>query len=113
MLRPSPVLYTVPDGTSGAFLHANTGQVVSASKPAVVGETLELYAAGLSEGSLVPPQVSVGARRARVLFFGDAPGYSGLNQINFVVPDGIVAGVVAVRMDYLTRPSNQVTLAIQ
>ncbi len=113
VLRASPVLYTLPDGTSGAILHASTGQVVSPSNPAVIGETLELYGAGLSEGSLVPPQVSVGARRARVVFFGDAPGYPGLNQINFVVPDGIAAGAVPVRMDYLSRPSNRVTLAIR
>jgi hypothetical protein len=113
VLTPSPTLYTLPDGISGAIRHASTGQVVSAANPAVAGETLELYGAGLSAGSLVPPQVSVGARSARVVFFGDAPGYPGLNQINLVVPDGIAAGAVPVRMDYLARPSNQVTLAIR
>lgn len=51
---------------------------------------------------------------ASVRFFGDAPGYPGLNQINVVVPSGIASGSnAAVQMLYLTRPSNQVTLAVQ
>ena len=113
-MAPSPVLYTIPGGNAGAVLHGTTQQVVSADSPAAAGETIEIYCAGLSEGSVVPPQVSVGGREAEVVFFGDAPGYPGLNQINVVVPSGLASGSNApVQILYLARPSNQVTLAVQ
>jgi len=34
-----------------------------------------MYTTSLIEGGVVPPQVSVGGLLAKVLFFGDAPGY--------------------------------------
>jgi len=110
----SPVLYSMPGGTQGAILHGLTQQLVSSSNPAAAGEVIEIYGAGLAEGSLIPPQVWIGGKGARVTFFGDATGYSGLNQINVVVPSGLGSGSTAnVRLDYLSRPSNTVTLAIQ
>jgi hypothetical protein len=76
-------------GSIPAILHAGTARIVSARDPAVRGEALELYAMGLVQGSPVPPQVSVGGRLAEVLYFGEAPGYPGVSQINIRVPSDI------------------------
>jgi hypothetical protein len=114
VLVPSPFLYSVSAKRQGAILHASTQRLVSPDDPAVEGEALEVYGAGLIDGAVIPPQVAIGRRSAEVLSFGAAPGYVGLNQINVRLPSGIVAGpTVPVRLDYVGRPSNEVTLAVQ
>ena len=72
VLVPAPVLFSLPgDGRGqGAIWHAATGQVASATNPAVVGEALSMYTTSLSDGGVIPPQVAVGGRLAEVLYFG-------------------------------------------
>ena len=53
-------------------------------------------------------------RLAETLFFGDAPGYPGYFQVNFSLPTGLTAGHgVPVRLNYLSRPSNEISIALQ
>jgi len=113
---PAPGLFSLTgDGKGqGAIWHSTTGQLASPAASAVTGEALSMYTTALTEGGLIPPQVFIGGRSAEVLYFGDAPGYPGVNQVNVRVPDGIVPGFqVPVRLSYLARSSNQVTIAVQ
>jgi NHL repeat/Galactose oxidase, central domain len=114
VLVPAPMLFSMPgDGTGqGAIWHA-TGKIASLDNPAVAGEILSMYTTSLIEGSAVPPRVIVGGRLAEVVYFGDAPGYPGFFQINFRVPAGIAPGSVPVRLRYLDRPSNEVTIGVK
>jgi len=111
---PSPALYALPGAAQGAIWHATTGDVADPSKPAVAGEVLAMYASNLIERGVIPPQVAIGGQLAEIVYFGDAPGYPSYSQVNFRVPNGIGPGAtVPVRMNYLGRLSNEVTLAVQ
>ena len=115
VLVPAPVLLSFSgDGQGqGAIWHATTGQVASPDNPAVAGETLSMYTTSLADGGVIPPQVAIGGRLAEVLYFG-ASGYPGYNQVNFRVPGGVVsAPAVSVRMTYLGRSSNAVSIGVQ
>jgi hypothetical protein len=109
----APMLFSLSsDGKGqGAIWDAITGKVASPSAPAVAGEILSMYTRELGNG--IPLQVAVGGRLAEIQYFGDAPGYPDYVQVNFRVPDGVTRGsAVPVRLIYLGRSSNEVTIAV-
>jgi uncharacterized protein (TIGR03437 family) len=103
------------DGTGqGAIWHSDTGMIASSANPATAGDVLSMYTTSLFEGGVIPPPVAIGGQLAGVLYFGDAPGYPGYFQVNFRMPTGVAAGsAVPVRLTYLNRPSNAVTIGVQ
>jgi len=113
-VAPAPVLYSLQGTAAGAILHAGTNRVVSRNDPAVVGEALEIYGAGLLDSTVIPPHVTIGGRMGEVLWFGKTPGFENLSQVNVRVPAGVAGGsVVPVRMSYLGRPTNEVTIGVR
>jgi len=112
---PAPSLFSIlGDGQGqGAIWHAETGLIASSQTPAVAGEVLSMYTNNLANGGVIPPQVSVGGQLGGAVYFGPAPGYPGYFQVNFQVPPGAAAGsTVPVRLTYLGRSSNAVTIGV-
>jgi uncharacterized protein (TIGR03437 family) len=64
-------------------------------------------------GSMAP-RASHDGRLAGILYFGPAPGYTCYSQVNFRVPADVATGAgVPVRLMYLGRSSNAVTIGVQ
>jgi uncharacterized protein (TIGR03437 family) len=59
--------------------------------------------------------VTVGGVSATVTFSGVAPGFAGLNQINFILPQGVAAGdAVPVTVSMPGSPvTDTATIAVQ
>ena len=121
LYRPStlisgPLLFSMEGegNQQAAIWHSATGRLVSADTPARAGDALSMYTTALGEGSVIPPRVTIGGKLAEILFFGDAPGHPGFSQVNVRMPNGAApATAVPLRLRYLERSSNEVTIAVQ
>jgi len=107
------------------------GTLVTVGAPAVAGETLCVYLTGLGrpEGPLPPSgaaapaapllvargpiRVIIGDRSVTPLFAGLTPGFAGLYQVNFTVPEGLPSGTVSFHVVAREAPSDTLSLAVQ
>ena len=103
----------VPAPSLLGVLHASTHAPVSQDAPAMAGEALEIYGSGLMDDSVIPPQATIGGRMADVLYYGKAPGFAGLNQINVRVPAAASAGAAPLQLRYIGRFSNTLSIAVR
>jgi uncharacterized protein (TIGR03437 family) len=116
-----------PDGTIAAPAGSIPGLI---TRPAHGGDPLVILATGLGavaptvangansldqlRNSVTTPTVLIGGQPAQLLFSGLSPSYTGVNQINAVVPSGVTGQSVSLQLqigDITT--SDQVTIAIQ
>ena len=136
----SPGIFTIPPGGTGqgAIQIANTvifaapsGSIRGAqAQPANPGDFLTIYCTGLGAVTNPPaagvpapsnppstttatPQVAIGGIQANVTFYGLAPGFVGLYQVNVQVPAGLPAGnAVPLVLTIGGQTSNTVSVAI-
>jgi hypothetical protein len=115
VLVPAPTLLTVAgDSSTGAIVHAATGQSVTAGNPAVVGELLQIPCTNLNAGSSIPPRVIIGGVLAELLLPASATDATGVTRLTVRMPTlAASASPVRVVVRYIGRTSNPVTLATQ
>lgn len=113
---PAVAYITAPDGKP---LNWNT--LFRSARP---GDVLSIWGTGLgpipgpdNEKALAgnlpsEAQVLVGGKSAAILYKGRSPGYAGLDQINFVVPDGVAGCYVPLAVVVNGRPSAYTTLSL-
>ena len=124
--------FTLNQGGSGPgiitnFESATSQPVNTALRSARPGQTLIMYGTGLgplpagTPDNAAAPAVAinqanvelfVGGRRAAVAYAGRAPGFAGLDQINFVVPAGVDGCSVPVAVKTGNIISNYSSIAV-
>jgi uncharacterized protein (TIGR03437 family) len=90
-----PAIFTFDGSGMGAGAVIRTGNFIS------------LFLTGLGDGGAAPV-VTLNGALVNVTYHGPAPGFPGLDQINFELPAGISSGTVLVSAG--ARTSNAVTI---
>jgi uncharacterized protein (TIGR03437 family) len=111
---PSPGIFTASAdgrGVAAALHEVESGSGVHIlaplTAPALIGEQIVIFGTGLGEVSppvgtgvipgvsrtVLPVSVTVGGLPAEVVYAGTAPGWIGLNQVNFIVPPAITSAL--------------------
>jgi uncharacterized protein (TIGR03437 family) len=127
-----PAIFTIDQSGrgQGAIVDVNN-VVVGAGNAASAGDTVVIYCTGLgpvspgvAAGSPAPSQplsqtvnpvtVTIGDQAAQVAFAGLTPGFSGLYQVNAVVPQGVTPGnTVPVVLSAVGQTGPAVTMAVK
>lgn len=112
-------LFALGSTSKAAALHAD-GTPIGTQSPAHPGETIELYGTGMgirNPAILAPavlPNVTVGGLLAEIQYYGPAPIYPGLDQLNITIPSDAPTGpAVAIIVLSGSFSSNAVTIAIE
>ncbi len=116
-----PAIFTQTGTGSGpaSALNALSGMVITTANKARPGDAISLYMTGLGatetrdglQWAKLQPKIFVGNLEAQVLYAGRAPGFAGLDQINFIVPANAPSGdTTPLRVESNGRVSNAVTL---
>ena len=110
LVEARPAIFTTNQGGTGQGIVVDaTGRLAQSGNGARAGDSVVIYFSGLGEtdrevgaGEPAPANplaaaraaisVTIGGRDARVLFAGLTPGFTGLYQINVVVPEGAEVG---------------------
>ncbi len=112
----------LPDGTvlvAGGIFSKPDAEIVSFERAvpapriavAAAGDYAEIYAVGLNTQDRLPPTVTIGKLPAEVVYFGEAPGLAGVQQINARIPNNVSsARPVEVQVHYRDRSSNRAEL---
>jgi len=119
-----PAIFSQDSSGTGlaAALHAATNQPVTSANPAVAGEFISLFLTGLGatyasgglDYTVATPLLFLSplSTPAAVSFSGLAPGFLGLNQVNFQVPAGLPSGNVQMYVVSGNYTSNVVLLPV-
>ncbi|MEJ7605877.1 MAG: IPT/TIG domain-containing protein [Bryobacteraceae bacterium] len=124
----APAIFT--DGTNGAFLKNSDYSLVTSSNRVRVGDIVIVYSTGLgtttqalTTGQIAPvgetffntspATVTVGGREARVYYSIASPGFAGLYQAAFQIPEGAGTASVPVVLRVGTTASNTVNISLQ
>jgi uncharacterized protein (TIGR03437 family) len=118
-----PAIFTQDQSGKGAAAALNgSNALVTSANPLHSGDYLELFLTGLgattTRGGLAyanqQPTVSISGKDCRVTYAGRAPGFTGLDQINCLVPSDVSAGTsVPITVTSGARTSNAATIAVQ
>ena len=128
----APGIFTTnSQGTGPGAILDSSYRLVDSSNPVSAGTNILIYGTGLGAVTNQPdtgspalanrlswttniPAVTIGGTPAPVSFYGLAPGYVGLYQVNAQVPAGLAANVATpVRLYIGGVQSNTVTIAVQ
>ena len=101
----APGFFTLPDDRSQVVVILPDGSLNTATNPAQPGDIVVMYLTGegqtvpagedgkLAEAPfpepILPVEVVIGGLPAKLLYFGSAPGFAGLVQINAEIPEGL------------------------
>jgi uncharacterized protein (TIGR03437 family) len=115
----------------GVVMGPDQVTVADSAKPAQRGQAIVIYCAGLGavtpevavgnaapasplSQTVKPATVTIGNTQAQVLFSGLTPGFTGLYQVNAIVPaNAPTGGAVPLTISIDGRVSNTVTIAIR
>jgi uncharacterized protein (TIGR03437 family) len=124
LIEPAvPAIFTQAGSGTGtaSAIQAQSGVVITTQSKARVGDAVSLYLTGLGatetrdglQWARLQPKLFIGNLEAQILYAGRAPGYAGLDQINFIVPANTPSGDgTPLRVESNGRVSNAVTLPI-